>query len=72
MDTCLGLLDLGITGVKDTFPKPVPQKPKVILPLDVATLIGFHLLDKKSPGMNIRLILDKYSKYLSGLVSIRL
>ncbi|KAJ5517975.1 Nucleic acid-binding OB-fold [Penicillium expansum] len=71
MDTCLGLLDLGITGVKDTFPKPVPQKPKVILPLDVATLIGFHLLDKKSPGMNIKLILDKYSKYLSGLTQIK-
>ncbi|KAJ5960022.1 Nucleic acid-binding OB-fold [Penicillium vulpinum] len=72
MNTCLGLLDLGIAAVKDTFPKLLPQKSKVILPLDVATLIGFHLLGKQSPGIGIELILNNYTKYLGGLVSIRL
>ncbi|KAJ5922768.1 Nucleic acid-binding OB-fold [Penicillium verrucosum] len=65
INTCSGLLILGITRVKDTFSGPPPQKPKVILPFDIATLIGFRLLGecerKHSPGRETKGISKKKS-----------
>ena len=72
MDICLNLVDVGIRRLRDTIPMPALQKQKVVLPLDIATMMGLHLFDKASPGTDIKRIFECYSEYSRDLVRVRL
>ncbi|KAJ5628622.1 Nucleic acid-bindingOB-fold [Penicillium lividum] len=67
MAICLGLFEMGLKKIDDSIDRQAIQKEKVALPLDILTIMGWHLLDHKSSGMDIKQILEIYSAYFYTL-----